>query len=116
MSQTTSQYNIVDGRLVLSNGREVSFPYPVAESLNFPHAIVVRLDVPPKAHFNENVFGISYDGKILWQVLPQQHVREESPYTSISYEGSKAGLYNWDATLYVVEPTTGKVVDKQFLK
>jgi hypothetical protein len=29
---------------------------------------------------------LGYDGKVLWQILPQQHIREKSPYTGINYE------------------------------
>jgi hypothetical protein len=98
-------------------GKKVGFSYPIAQMLEFPEVIVIRLEVPPDSRFNENVFGIDYDGKTLWQIPPQQHIREDSPYTNINYEqDDKAGCYNWDSTLYIVEPRTGKIIDKHFLK
>lgn len=116
MSKTLYEYEIKKGELVLKGGKIVSFNYPVRETLNFPEVIIVLLDVPPKANFNENVYGVSYDGKVLWQVSPYRHLGSDSPYTGINYESDKAGLYNWDSTLYVVEPETGQLINKRFVK
>ncbi len=116
MNQFGNEPVIENGQLIIT-GKQVPFQYPIAEMLNFPEVIVVRLEVPPRSRFNENIFGVGYDGKVLWQIVPQQHIREDSPYTGINYEpDNKAGCYNWDSTLYIIEPETGKVIDKQFLK
>lgn len=116
MNKTASEYKIEDNKLILTSGKIVSFKYPIRETLNFSEIIIVLLNVPPKANFNENVYGVSYNGKVLWQVLPQRHLSSDSPYTGMNYEGNKAGLYNWDSTLYIVEPKTGQVINKRFVK
>lgn len=116
MNKIKNQYKIEQNKLITANGQIINFDYPIAETLDFPEVIIARLNIPPKANFNENVFGISYEGKILWQILPQQHLDDDSPYTGMNYENGNAGLYNWDATLYIVNPLTGQVITKQFVK
>lgn len=116
MNQITKFSSITDGQLIIGD-KQIEFPYPIAEMLEFSEIIVVRFEVPPKSGLNENVFGVNYDGEVVWQIPQQIHVREDSPYTSINRENyNEVGCYNWDATLYIVNSMTGKVVGKEFLK
>ncbi len=116
MNQTSNTYNVLDNKIIFQNGKEVAFDYPIGETLDFQDVIVLRLKLPLEVIFNENVFGLSRDGKILWQISKQKHIDEDSPYTQLSYQNNKAGLYNWDASLYIVEPFSGKVIEERFLK
>jgi hypothetical protein len=116
MNQITKLSSTNDRQIVIGD-KPVEFPHPVAEMLEFPETVVVRLEVPPKSGLNENVFGINYNGKLVWQIPQQEHIREDSPYTGINREkDNKVGCYNWDATLYIVNSTTGEIVSKEFLK
>lgn len=116
MNYVTGKYKVENGELLLANGKTVRFDYPIRQIVEFPNVIVVLLNIPTGKIFNENVFGVSCDGMVLWQVAPQRHLGDDSPYTGMNYEGDKAGLYNWDSTLYVVEPMTGDLVSKRFVK
>lgn len=116
MSCDTDIHKVKSGELLLANGRTVSFDYPIRQTLNFPNVIIVLLNIPTGKIFNENVFGVSCDGEVLWQVAPQRYLGDDSPYTGMNYEDDKAGLYNWDSTLYVVEPLTGELISKRFVK
>ncbi|MDQ3323476.1 MAG: hypothetical protein M3525_13755 [Acidobacteriota bacterium] len=116
MNQTSNTYDVLDNKIIFQNGEEVTFDYPIGETLDFKDAIVLRLKLPSGVIFNENVFGLSHNGKILWQISKQKHIDDDSPYTQLSYQNNKAGLYNWDASLYIIEPTTGKVIEERFLK
>lgn len=116
MSQTLERYKISGNKVIFQNGEEITFGYPIGETLDFQDVIVIRLELPLGVVFNENVFGLSCDGEILWQISKQKHIGEDSPYTQLSYQNGKAGLYNWDASLYIVEPNTGEVIKERFLK
>jgi len=116
MNQTLKTYKVLGNTLIFQSGGKVIFDYPIGETLDFQDAIVVRLELPLGVIFNENVFGLSYDGKVLWQISKQKHIEEDSPYTQLSYQNDKAGLYNWDASLYIAEPVTGEVIEERFLK
>lgn len=116
MKDVTAIYKIENGKLLFVDGKTVSFDYSIQQELNFPGVIVVLLNIPTGEIFNENVFGVSFDGEVLWQVAPQRYLGDDSPYTGMNYEDGKAGLYNWDSTLYVVEPMTGELISKRFVK
>lgn len=47
MNQTTKLSSTNDRQLMIGD-KPIEFPYPVAEMLEFPETIVVRLEVPPK--------------------------------------------------------------------
>jgi len=115
MKDVTAIYKIENGKLLFADGKTVSFDYSIQQELNFPGVIVVLLNIPTGEIFNENVFGVSFDGEVLWQVAPQRYLGDDSPYTGMNYEDGKAGLYNWDSTLYVVEPMTGELISKRFV-
>lgn len=107
----------IDGcKIILESGKVVGFKFPIAETLVFEEGIVVMLDVPPKSGFNENVYGINFDGQILWQIAARKYVYDDSPYTGIGYKNGMAALYNWDGLESVVDPKTGKVLEEDYRK
>jgi hypothetical protein len=96
--------------IVLDSGRTVSFPYPVAEAVEYPTVILVRLNVPTGSTFNENVFAVNDHGAIVWQVPKRQYVYADSPYTGMQRQGNDAILFNWDGLQLTVDASTGKVL------
>ncbi len=94
----------------------VSFPYPVAQVLEFSSAAIVRLEPPTKSCFNENVYGVSYGGEILWRIEPREHVHEDSPYTGMIQAGENAKLFNWDGAELLVDPISGHVLKEEYGK
>ncbi len=116
MSQSTNRFKVENKTLILEAGMSVTFDYRIVDTAAFDDAIVVRLNSPSDKHFNENVFGVGYDGKILWQIEEKGHVYDESPYTYIGRKGNKAELFNFDGLELVVEPSTGKILHQQWGK
>ncbi len=51
----------------------------------FEKALVVRIHPEATKFLNENIFGILYDGKILWQIKPIKYVYKDSPYTGMLF-------------------------------
>ena len=98
------------------NKKIVEFPYPIVAIQEFDDFIVVLIDPFMKIIFNENIFGVSYEGKITWQIEKTDHLNMDSPYTGIGKEEKLLAAYNWDAYDYLIDPKTGKVISKEYVK
>jgi len=114
------QVGFSEKKLIITNGKikkEVEFPSPIKQIEKFEQVIIVRIYPKTTTTFlNENIFGVSYDGKILWQIEVVSHVHVDSPYTWIGRKDSLLEAYNWDGTLYIVDPNNGKIIDERFIK
>lgn len=109
-------YAIKGNRLLLSGGKYVEFDFPVSQVIEFDEVLVVLLELPTQVLFNENVFGVSKGGKILWQISPEKLVYDNSPYVELSRLGEVARLQNWDGLVLHVAPSTGNVIDRIYLR
>ena len=95
---------------------QVELPYEIKQVEQFDNNLVVRLKIPLGIRFNENIFGISYEGKILWQIEPRKHPTSVSPYTNLAREGDSVYVFNWDGTDLVLDPYTGKILKEGYSK
>lgn len=120
MKRKFSSFTISKGQLVLTNDKNekkvMTFPYPVADVIQFPDFFVVRLEPAIKSRFNENVYGVDLEGKIAWQIARRDHVYEDSPYTAIAQEGELVKLFNWDGEELTVDPNSGRIIKKGYGK
>ena len=96
----------------------VVFQYPIVQVLAFEDILIIRIEPTPQSCFNENIYGVSYTGEIVWQVEKMKHVYDDSPYTGIEATGEEnnIALYNWDGLNLVVNYLTGKVVSAVYGK
>jgi len=108
----------IDGNalVLLSSGLRVGFLWPIDKVLEFENAYIVRISPEPGSCFNENVFGVALDGKLLWQIEARKHVYADSCYTEILKSDDKAKLFNWDGDELIVEPLTGKILNVRYSK
>ncbi len=110
----------IDGkRIVISTPNSVKyvqFSFDVKQVETFSDLLVVRLKIPVGTTYNENVFGVSYDGKILWQIEKLKYVYTDSPFTGMGREGDNIKLCNWDGTDLIVNPQTGEIISKGWSK
>jgi len=97
--------------LIFPDGVRVTFPFPLAEFIEFQPVVVVRLDVPIGKIFNENVFGVSACGDIVWQIKRRKYVYENCPYMNLSRSNSNIVAHNWDCLDLVLDPKTGTVIE-----
>ena len=102
--------------LFLKSGKTVSLRYDIAEILIFQEVIIARLDIPHKVVFNENVYGISHDGRLLWQVPKLDHVYQDSPYTGMKILNDDLILCNWDGLDVTIDPISGTVLKSSYGK
>lgn len=84
-----------------------------AERIDFGSVVVQRVDVPPGQTLNENVYGVSASGALLWQIEKAAHVYGDSPYVSITREGDLLRAQNWDGLVVWVDTATGRIVRKK---
>jgi hypothetical protein len=116
MTQTINSFSITEGELQLDSGRKVTFLYPIIKAVEFDNIFVVMLDVPPGAHYNENVFGVDADGNIIWQIEKLPSPYPDTIYVSLNQQGDKAKLNNYDGSELVINPATGQLINKRFVK
>ncbi|GAB4393523.1 MAG: hypothetical protein Tsb005_12190 [Gammaproteobacteria bacterium] len=112
-------YKIDGSRLVVStlnSVKYVQFPYEIKQVEEFGEILVVRLKIPVGIILNENVFGVSSEGKILWQIEKLSSVYTDNPFTGMVREGDNAKLFNWDGTDLIVNPATGEIIKKGYSK
>ncbi len=100
----------------LDSVNHVQFSFEIKQVENFGDLLVVRLKVPVGITYNENVFGVSYDGRILWQIEKLKYIYKDSPFTGMVREGDYIKLCNWDGTDLIVDPNTGKIISKGYSK
>jgi hypothetical protein len=107
-------------KFLLGKNKRISFDYPIRAALNSCGIIVVVLDIPPKQSMTENVFGISEDGDIIWQI---ERISETASDTVNRYTGiggsSVDGIavaFNWNCTNVYINVETGKVISTEFTK
>ena len=108
---------IVHGKLTIGD-RTFDLPHPVEEALTYHDLIIVRLEPPAGVIFNRNVYGISHEGEVLWQIEESPHgTQEDKPYVNINI-GQNHDLIagNWNGVSYSVNPENGKITVVSFDK
>jgi hypothetical protein len=106
--------------LIIDNERQVRFGYPIGSVFETCGVLIVVLDIPPKESMTENVFAVSKEGKILWQIerTPKTASCPVNNYTSVD-DTSEPGIavaFNWNCTNVYIDLNTGKVLDTKFTK
>ncbi|MNV95378.1 hypothetical protein D3C71_1902650 [compost metagenome] len=79
---------------------------------------VVRLEPPAGTIFNKNIFAITKEGEIFWQVVESPHGTEaDKPYMEIRRDkDGRLVAANWNGVDYFVDAYTGEVSVKAFDK
>jgi len=88
---------------------EVVFPH-IIDMVTQCEDILVVLLLMDDINFNENVYGVSAEGKILWQIEPVPYAHPFSPYTNLSPRNELVKVFNLDGTELIVDPETGRII------
>lgn len=102
--------------LNISSEITASFPHDIKKVIAFDEVIVVLLDVAAGVILNENVFGLSFDGKKKWQIERIVPDKRASSFVNIEKTGEGLDAYNWSGIRARVNLETGKVVHKRITK
>ena len=103
-------------QLFLENGTRVSFEFDIKKIISFENFIAVLLEIPPGTIFNENVFGVSLNGEIIWQIEKLFPDTEDSPHTNIKSSVNGLEAYNWSGVKVGVHLRTGKTTYRRITK
>jgi outer membrane protein assembly factor BamB len=109
-------YRVSGRKIELSSGKSLAFKHKIREAVETETAIIVCLDVPTNRKLEDNIYAISYDGELLWQVAPTQHSMKNSCYIGVSKVGGLIRAFNFDGMVYDLDPKDGKIVNQYFGK
>jgi hypothetical protein len=102
--------SVAGNQVTLASGATATFPFPVADAINFKDVVVVRLEPPRGTIFDENVFGIEADGHTIWQIQPEYPPTQDASWGGLEERDGNAVVSNWESKICYIDPKTGKVV------
>jgi hypothetical protein len=107
-------YSVTKNEVIADFGVHVIMPYEIHRVLEVPNGLVVLLKVPPVASMTENVFGVTPEGAISWQVeqIPETSLHPLLWYADMEKVGDSAvRLFNWNGWAVTIDRANGKVRD-----
>jgi len=113
------KWKINRNMLVSEDGKTTKFEYEVKDVLEAKGVTIVLLKVPPSEAMTQNVFGVSPEGRILWQIekIPETSSDETNTYVGMNKTSDQiVRIGNWNGLIVEIDPTTGKVTRKIFGK
>lgn len=116
MVRSFKRIEVNANQLIIDNSRHVAFEATIKEACEFSKSILVCL------LFEEfksiyNIFAIDYEGNKLWRVENIYKRLDDFPYVGIDKDADgNARLVNFDGFVLTVDPDTGKLLKKEFLK
>ena len=98
----------------------LTYKYNISNILYISDKLIILFDIPEN-ELLENIFAITTDGKVLWQV---QHVMEAypeiqktSPFVGISLmENGNIAAANYYGLVFEISINSGKILSKQMGK
>lgn len=111
------EFHVEDGKLFI-NGKWIDLPYTVSGIVECGNSLVVRVEPPAGAIFNRNIFAITEQGEVLWQIAESPHGTEaDKPYVGI-FRDKDGGVVaaNWNGVDYSVNLESGSIAVKAFNK
>lgn len=106
---------IVDGAVATSNGQLVRLPLRIVQLVQIGDALVVRGEGEPEhGYVSGNIWGLSLDGAILWQVTKSPPL--DSQFVDIEQRGNKLVAFNFNGYRCNVNPLDGAIEALIFTK
>lgn len=93
----------------------MEFPFKVQEAVEAGGYIVVLLRVPPGQTMTENVFGVSLNGEVVWQIerIPETSSDPNNAYVGITkMERDMVRIANWNDFVVEINPSDGRIQKK----
>lgn len=91
-------------------------PYPIKKEIDFGDRKVLLLDVPIGVIYNNNVLCIDKKEQILWQITPLASFPggvTDCPFVDIQIQKGNLILFNFCSFNFIVDPLTGKVIERK---
>lgn len=111
----TEAFKLSDGKISIQ-GHEICLPYTVSKALSCLGLIIVKIDPPAGRFSNRNIFALSMNGEVCWQIQESPHsTQDDKPYVDISIDSSGALIAdNWNGVSYLVNQINGNVTADRF--
>lgn len=110
-------YKTKSNKVVFDDGKTIKLAYPIYKAELVGNVLIVLLESGTSEIYNENVFGIDIiKREIIWQMPKISYVDENSPYTQITVKKKNIAAYNWNGELVIINPKTGKIIKKVYMK
>ena len=106
-------YEIDQETIRFSNGKLHRFKAEIAESLEFEDCIVIRLSAGSLA-MNQNIFGLDYNGNLLWKIPTPRTFDVRNPYVSLFRKEGYLEVMDWDGHLLTLHPKQGSILSEGF--
>lgn len=113
----TVAFRVEDGKLFIGD-KWIDLPYAVGDVVECNDSLFVRVDPPIGVVFNRNIFAVTRQGEILWQIAESPHGTEaDKPYVGIfrDRDGCLVAA-NWNGVDYSVDLESGGITTKAFNK
>jgi hypothetical protein len=108
---------VIDGDKVLIGVNTITFDYTIEEWIKIEDMLIVRLNLPYKVIYNENVFGISLSkGAIEWQIAKRKYSSKNCAYHGIRLFNKQLELINWCSFYLHVNPLNGEILEEGYAK
>jgi hypothetical protein len=105
-------FKISGNDLELKGGARVHFDHPVSDVVEVAGVLVVALDVMSGV-LPRNVFGVSDNGNILWQIEDVQPNRNNDRYVGLVALSDSVLANRWDDLHVWLDPRTGRVLKEE---
>ena len=99
------------------NNKVIKFPYEIVKVIHFDDGYCVLLHTNTKK-CRDNVFFINADGTIRWQIEPFAYVEKPkyTGYTNIWAKDDELHVFMFDGFDCHIDPKTGKILSRDFVK
>ena len=108
-------YYIEGYTVVFDKCRRHKFDDLISQTVEFPDALILRLDTNSLRRTNQNVFAFYYKGKLLWQIPVRPHFNDYSPYVGIYASGEMIDAYNWDGQTLTLHHRLGTIISEGYI-
>ena len=114
-------FRVTEKSLFLNNGTQVLLPFSVLGAEEVDDVCVVCLDAPVgSVHEHKNVFGISKEGKVLWQIEAMTTSnRPVDTYVAIGRVPERCGVIEaamFGGDIFTVDVVNGRIIGRRFGK
>jgi hypothetical protein len=111
-------YYISGRKIAFEAGNAIEFDFPIGKTLTYKNKIIVLLDVFHEGGYNQNMFAVSFRGKIVWQVEKSldADLIGYCPFTSVELNHPELLCFNKCGFRITVNPVNGHITSQVFTK
>lgn len=110
------KYLIAKNSLIIEDKHTVEFEFPIKKTLEIEELLIVLIESPMGKIYNDNVFCVNSQGKIIWQVPRISsypgNTKDCSFVGMTLNEKRELVLFNWCDLAVVIDFRTGSILSQ----